>query len=38
MKYKVTKDESIKDILKKHLITVKTLDIDLCSNLLRCMC
>lgn len=35
MKYKVIKDESIKDILKKHLITVKTLDIDLCSNLLR---
>lgn len=35
MKYKVTKDESIKDRLKKHFITVKALDTDLCVNLLR---
>ncbi len=37
MKYNITKSESIKDRLKKHLAIAKSLDIDLCDNLLKNM-
>ncbi len=35
MKYNITKSESIKDRLKKHLVTAKSIDIDLCDNILK---
>lgn len=35
MKYNITKSESIKDRLKKHLVTAKSLDMDLCDNILK---